>query len=71
MVAECDLEHLKNLRFEKLFLHFQSMVEQCAGDDPDVEINLGCLLYKVTLLNDFSHGLNFELGKKNKIQHLG
>ncbi|CAB3989396.1 tetratricopeptide repeat 30A-like, partial [Paramuricea clavata] len=24
----------------------KSMVEQCAGDDPDVEINLGCLLYK-------------------------
>ena len=23
------------------------MVEQCPGDDPDVEINLGCLLYKV------------------------
>jgi tetratricopeptide repeat protein 30 len=22
------------------------MVEQCAGDDPDVETNLGCLLFK-------------------------
>ena len=26
---------------------FQSMVEQCAADDPDTEINLGCLLFKV------------------------
>lgn len=24
----------------------KSMVEQCAADDPDTEINLGCLLYK-------------------------
>lgn len=24
----------------------KSLVEQCSGDDPDVEINLGCLLYK-------------------------
>lgn len=31
---------------EHVFL-FQSMVEQCAADDPDTEINLGCLLYKV------------------------
>ena len=23
------------------------MVEQCPADDPDTEINLGCLLYKV------------------------
>ena len=29
------------------------MVEQCAGDDPDVEINLGCLLYKVEILGPF------------------
>ena len=25
----------------------QSMVEQCPADDPDTEVNLGCLLYKV------------------------
>lgn len=25
----------------------QSLVEQCPSDDPDTEINLGCLLYKV------------------------
>ena len=25
----------------------KSMVEQCAADDPDTEVNLGCLLYKV------------------------
>ena len=23
------------------------MVEQCPADDPDTEVNLGCLLYKV------------------------
>ena len=27
----------------------QSLVEQCPGDDPDTEINLGCLLFKVLL----------------------
>ena len=25
----------------------QSLVEQCPADDPDTEINLGCLLFKV------------------------
>lgn len=25
----------------------QSLVEQCPSDDPDTEVNLGCLLYKV------------------------
>ena len=27
---------------------FQSLVEQLPSDDPDTEINLGCLLFKVS-----------------------
>ncbi|XP_064618669.1 intraflagellar transport protein 70A-like [Lineus longissimus] len=30
----------------------QSMVEQCPSDDPDTEINLGCLLFKEGNFND-------------------
>ena len=29
----------------------QSLVEQCPADDPDTEINLGCLLFKVRYMN--------------------
>jgi len=38
------------------------MVEQCPADDPDTEVNLGCLLYKVT------YCLNFYSGQKASLK---
>jgi hypothetical protein len=37
------------------------MVEQCAGDDADVEINLGCLLYKVEIIGSFCDIINGDI----------
>ena len=32
------------------FLFIQSLVEQCPTDDPDTEVNMGCLLFKVIII---------------------
>ena len=32
----------------------QSLVEQCPADDPDTEINVACLLYKVKIYIKFN-----------------
>ena len=39
---------------------FQSMVEQCAADDPDTEINLGCLLFKVMTYLECTYAWKYE-----------
>jgi len=30
-----------------MLFHAQTLVEQCASDDPDTEFNMGCVLFKV------------------------
>lgn len=44
---KCDLVGRSEKNLKYLIWMFQSLVEQCTVEDPDTEINMGCLLFKV------------------------